>query len=319
VSGESTVGRFSDRVQAIGVLITPPALLTSLLYYFATVREQALFGYFGISTSVLDFSAQDYLTRSVGVMFLPLAATMFAGLAAVAAHIGLLASLETPPGRRHHRVLVRVITVVLATAAALLLTIGLVRLTNHRFITRSAAPAAIALGVGALVTEYTFIGPTRFRARRGAASPADERPPADESTADDPPPAPGRVPLFGRRLVIARRALVGGLLITAVFWATTLYADNRGAGVAKGIARDLATERGVVLYSVRRLEITGPGVHAVVLDDRSAAYRFRYEGLDLLIRSNGRLFLLPVGWRRGFGAAVVISDDPASVRLDFLT
>jgi hypothetical protein len=325
VTEESAANRFMDRVQALGVLITPPALLTGLLYYFATVREQAVFGYFGINPSMIEFSTREYLTRSVGVMFLPLAAVMFAGLAAVIAHVGLVAALDTPPARRRRHLIVTVTTTVLGVAAALLLTTGLVRLTNHHFITGSALAAAIALGAGALVAEYAFVAPGHLRARH-PPPPSAEPPPADAPPAGDPPtgdPPTGtsdRAPLFGPRLVIARRALVGGVLVIAVFWATTVYANNRGVSVAKNITDRLATERGVVLYSSQRLQITGPAVTRVDLDDRASAYRFRYDGLHLLIRSSGRLFLLPTGWRHGAGApAIVVTDDPASVRLDFLS
>ena len=319
---ENGLGRLASRLEILGALITPPAFLTGLLYYFATVRERAVFGYFGVDASMVDFSVQQYLTRAAGVMFLPVASALFAGLVAVVAHVGLVAATGLPPARRHPRRLVAGVTAALAAASALLLAVGLARLDGHYLVTRSAPRSAVALGVGALVCEYAFVVPDVLRARMRASRQAQDGQAQDGSgspPAGDEAPAP-KPPLFGRRAVVARRVMIGGLLLIAVFWATTLFADNRGTRTARTIAHNLPFDRGVVLYSTQRLQVRGPGVASPPIDGRSAIFRYRYTGLHLLIRSNGRLFLLPTGWARGDRyPVIVVADDPAVVRLDFLS
>ena len=40
------------------------------------------------------------------------------------------------------------------------------------------------------------------------------------------------------------------------------------------------------------------------------AYRYRYSGLRLLIRSGGKYFLLPGNWTRDAGTVIVLGDRP---------
>jgi hypothetical protein len=71
-----------------------------------------------------------------------------------------------------------------------------------------------------------------------------------------------------------------------------------------------------VIYSSKRLQISGPGVTVVELPAASAEYRFRYSGLRLLIHSGGRWFLLPEGWSRSNAATVILLRDDGDTRVD---
>lgn len=71
----------------------------------------------------------------------------------------------------------------------------------------------------------------------------------------------------------------------------------------------------MTLYSERPLHLGGTGVTETPLAGEDAAYRYRYDGLRLLIRSGGNFFMLPTQWTRQDGVAIVLRDDP-SVRLE---
>ena len=66
----------------------------------------------------------------------------------------------------------------------------------------------------------------------------------------------------------------------------------------------------MTVYTPQRLELEGDGVVERPLRGDDLAYRYRYSGLRLLIRSGGKYFLLPDSWTRGSGAAIVLADSP---------
>lgn len=90
------------------------------------------------------------------------------------------------------------------------------------------------------------------------------------------------------RLTALRRGLVIGVLVLATFWGIAVYAGQAGVGSAARTAAAPWTEAGAVIYSRQRLQISGDGVQVVELDDRNAAYGYRYNGLRLLAHTNSR-------------------------------
>jgi hypothetical protein len=107
--------------------------------------------------------------------------------------------------------------------------------------------------------------------------------------------------------------LVLSLGVLSGFWATSKYADALGRGRAKRLAGSLSIRPSVVVYSKQRLQL---GVREMRLDRRDSAYAFRYTGLRLLVRSGGKYFLLPDGWSRQRGVAIVLSDTD-ELRVEF--
>jgi hypothetical protein len=103
----------------------------------------------------------------------------------------------------------------------------------------------------------------------------------------------------------------------SLFWTVALYAEQRGRQVARSITRDVAQRtKVVVIYAKERLALSGHGVEVAALGLADSKYRYEYSGLRLLVRSQDRYVLLPVGWTRGRGSAYVLRDD-ADVRLEF--
>ena len=80
----------------------------------------------------------------------------------------------------------------------------------------------------------------------------------------------------------------------------------------------LSLQPQAVVYSAKDLQLDdGPDVKTELIDGEDSAFAFRYSGLRPLLYANDRWFLLPVGWRQGLGATVIVlHDDPAHVRVD---
>jgi hypothetical protein len=112
------------------------------------------------------------------------------------------------------------------------------------------------------------------------------------------------------------RALVGGLVAVTLFWWVGDFAAVVGRGLAYRVAGNAQSLPGVVIYSEKDLQISASGVGVTRLGGDATAYSFRYDGLRLLERSDGRLFLLPAGWRIDRGTMVIIPDD-GRVRVEY--
>jgi hypothetical protein len=120
-----------------------------------------------------------------------------------------------------------------------------------------------------------------------------------------------------RRPRLANVALVGALLIAALFWQTERLARLGGEALADDLKHNLADRLPeVTLLSAGRLHIDAPGVSEAGLEGGQSAYRFRYEGLYLLQRSGQKYFLVTDGWQRNQGRLLVFSDSD-SIRIEF--
>ena len=241
-------------IEMVALVVAPITLVTALLYYFGTIRARATYGYFGVDLSVLGLSNQDFISRSAGVAFRPIAVLLLMTAAATAL-VGLTRRLERGPRRR-----LTIVTWLVAVAAVLMLCCGVAGLFNY-LIAGSAMLAAFALGSGAVASEVAV---SLAGALRGGAS---------MSTA---------------RSVAVRRATVVGAVLVACFWATAAYAQEGGTILAKAIAGDLGRQPGAVVYSERQLQISGPGLQADPLGGENPLYRYRYSGLRLLIHGDDR-------------------------------
>jgi hypothetical protein len=126
------------------------------------------------------------------------------------------------------------------------------------------------------------------------------------------------VPVGSTQAELARRTALGFVVVLSAFWAIGDYGGEQGNTVAERVAADLREHgRGVVVYSLDRLYLTGDGVHVDRLDDTDAAYRFRYEGLRLLTDTSDSYILLPKGWTRRSGAPAFVVPKGAGIRADF--
>ncbi|MET0608165.1 MAG: hypothetical protein ABW045_05365, partial [Gaiellaceae bacterium] len=90
-AGDPVTGTRNLRALAsvVGAAAAPPTLVIALAYYFAVKRQEALALHFGVDTSVLGYSTQDYLLRGGDALFLALLFVSLTGLLAIAAHVFL--------------------------------------------------------------------------------------------------------------------------------------------------------------------------------------------------------------------------------------
>jgi hypothetical protein len=127
------------------------------------------------------------------------------------------------------------------------------------------------------------------------------------------------------RRTLSTAALVGmTVILVSLFWATAEYADTRGRDEAQRLARDLAVDPSVTIFSKQNLDINplAPGGGAVhdcaplrVEKLRTGAYRYAYSGFTMLVRSGDKYFLTPTPvnprtpWDPALNAVFVIPDD----------
>src|ERR687891_1139456 len=97
---------WSSVSEVITTFVAPTTLVGALVFYFGWTRTRAWWLYFGIDPSVLGFSNQDYVLRSVNALFPALLVVAIAA-AAVALGVGgpdpTLADIQTGPGGTHPR------------------------------------------------------------------------------------------------------------------------------------------------------------------------------------------------------------------------
>jgi uncharacterized membrane protein YidH (DUF202 family) len=268
-------------------VLAPAGVITAVLYYFGFLREQALFARFGVDLGSVGFSTTDYLVRSAGTLFVPLIVVLLGAVAAVLAHHTLdYVTTRLTPERR------RVVSLGLVAVAVLLLVAGVVGVQQRGDPAVGSLAGPVALGGGAILLQYAVdnAGPGTM--------------PAGVSSA-----------LTGTRTV--RHAATVALVLVSIFWATANLAQRRGVEAAKAIEKSLPVQAQAVVYSKERLQITGRGVEVATLDPSDARYRYRYNGLRMLLHSGDRWFLLPVGWTSESGDTVVLlPDDSPDIRVD---
>jgi hypothetical protein len=264
-------------LQILGAVIAPSTLLTALAFYFGWQRENALFSYFDIGPSMLNFSTQDYLLRSADVLFIPVGALLSVSLLAMWGH----ALIHHHP-HRHDRVR-RYGARVLVVLGAGLFAVGVVHAWGGLPFPAPFLLPQLSPGVGVALVAY---GLRLWRGR------------------------------INGRSSIASGVLVAMLIVLSLFWAAAEYAVALGTGRAQQMAAGLLERPEVLVYSKERLHIEARGVFETTIGDTDAAYRYRYKGLRLLLRSGGNYLLLPALWSRTDRSTVILPEMP-SIRLQF--
>jgi hypothetical protein len=269
------LGSVLQLVTAIG---SPIALGTALLFYFGWQRSQAEADALGFSVDVLGMAPQDFMLRSIPVLFFPMALLLLASLAAVWTHARLLRQLQRDRGRE------RVLHVadVLRWSWLLLLLVGVALLAAAPSLGRLLLPTFITLGVlgtiyGTILRQRATQDPTRTR--------------------------------------LAVTLLVAALVALLLFWQTERLARVAGEALAEEIGANVHALTAVTIYSPKKLQL-GPDITETRFAEPDSAYRYRYDGLRLLDHASGKYFLLPDQWTRERPRLIVIRDD-STVRMEF--
>jgi hypothetical protein len=278
-TGHMGVGSLPTPVQVLGALLAPPAAAVGLVLYLATRRQEMLLLHFGIDPSLLNYSVQDYLLRSADVLAVALLPAITLAMVAIAVHSWV--QQKAPSAR----------TLPLLQWGSLILrfagcTVFALALTSLLGVWRVLPAYAIAPSITISAALAAYGGVIQRRLHEGRVS--------DQFW----------VPW-------ARGILYFALIFIGVFLTTEDVAEALGRGRAELIGGALYQQRpGVILYSDRRLYISGPGVTESQLQPPgSEGYSYRYDGLRLLVRSGDRLVLLPSGWTVDEGNASIVRDD----------
>jgi hypothetical protein len=270
-------------------IVAPTTLLTGLFFYFGWSHAYWFFDYFGVNSTVLGLTTQDYLMRAVDGLFVPMTVVAVAGLIAVWVPVVL-------PERLTARLQVRIgqAATPVATAVGLLLVAnGLSRILWFTPLNRSLAVAPLCLGFGVLLLMYAMR--RRRRIREG----------------------PTRAVQPNWR-AFTEWSAVFVLAALSLFWAANDYSAAVGISRAQDFVRTMPGHPKAVVYSLRRLNLDAFGVREVPCQDAEAAYRFRYDGLVLVLQADDQYVLLPEQWTPALGRAIILPRND-SLRLEFVS
>lgn len=269
-------------LEIIALVVAPTTLVTALALYFGWVLTNSRASYFGLDASALGFSAQDYLLRSADALFVPLGTLIVLALGAVWLHAQTMRQLAG-----HHQRL-RLAARVAAVSGGVLFVLGVVSVFrplsfSPHYLFPSASP-----GIGVALLAYAMYLLDRLDVVEHSARLA---------------------PAMDARSPAVAVALIALLIVLSSFWTASSYAQALGRGRAARLAAGLSERPHVAVFAPKRLYIRAAGVVEQRLTGDDRAYRYRYSGLRLLIRSGRKYFLLPDGWTHANGAAIVLADS----------
>lgn len=290
-SPDSDAAALSRVLKIFGSVVAPATFLTALMYYFGRLEYAGLFSYVGADVTVLDLTFQDYLNNSVSGFTPPLIVVAVVTLLALWAH-QLLRAL--PAGIR--RIVWQALLPAATISGFILVSLALADLfVVPVFPVSFLEGRGLSLSVGILLLAYAA---RLFRLLRGERNPKRV-----------PRRAPGAVSMveWGAAFI---------LVSVGLFWAAGSYAIGVGMRYAQQLETALWSRPDVVAFSEKRLSLHGPGLREVNCQDPDAAYRFRYDGLKLMLQSGNQYLLLPAGWTHTNGAAILIPRSD-KIRLEF--
>lgn len=283
--GDSAVRSFAEWAV---VALPPTTLLTALAFWFGYVFTAARVDYLGIDVSTLGFSTADYLVRSIDALIVPAIVLLVVWLLVLGMHAVLWPVVVARPRTRTAGAGLVALTVLGVVAMALSLRFVFVALPAEVYLL-----PPVLLGAGSLCAAYGVRGMGAARQHRGM--------PARSGV----PGAPGK----------GARTIFTALVVISLFWGTSLYAGALGRGRAMSLEHHLTSRPSVTVYSKASLSLAPP-VRESRITTPEAEYRFVYTGLRLVIRANGKYFLLPEKWVHGTGAAIVLQES-SDIRFEF--
>jgi hypothetical protein len=266
--------------RVMGALLGSTTVLTAILFYFGWSRAYYFYDYLGVDSSLLGLSTRDYLQLSVDGLFVPLTVAACVAIAVLWTRARL--SAWHAGGR-----LPAAGALLMQVAGALLLVNGLSRVMVATAFNRPLAVAPLSLACGACLLVYglrRYRSGTRLRTSDLAAA--------------------------------VEWAVVIILVGLSLFWAANDYSAAVGRSRAQQLVSQLPTFPDAVVYSARSLSLSGHGIRGVRCADPDAAYRFRYDGLKLVLQSGDEYLFLPARWSTGDGVAVLLPRND-SIRLEF--
>ena len=289
-TGDAQVEVLPRLLTVFGAIVAPTTLLTGLLFYFGRLHITGFFRYFRVNFTVLDLTVNDYLIRSADGLFRPVGAVTVFGLMALWLNRVLVERLQ--PGTRQKAL--RFLVPGLVVLGVLLLGVALADLLDPGALIPSYPEAGgLGLAGGVLLLAYAAHLSRTFRRGTGAL-----RHRVAETTR------------------LAEWGLAFLLLSIGLFWAVGSYAIAVGTGRAEQLHAELAEQPDAVLYSQTSLRLAVVGVTEIRCEDPEAAFRFRYDGLKLILQSGGQYLFVSGDWSRENGTAVLLPRGD-TIRVEF--
>jgi predicted membrane channel-forming protein YqfA (hemolysin III family) len=267
-------------------VIAPATLITGLLFYFGYVSSRTFFLYFGIDVDVLGFSAQQFVMRSPGALFIPVMVLLLVAALLMVGHRVLRRRFaRAQPARQ------RTVIRIFAWSGVVLLAAGLVLAFSYALISNwelYSFATAVCLAVGAGLAAYAA---SLARVVSGGAQ---------------------------TRTVMVLLVIV---MIAGAFWSAATVAEWWGRGQARVLASDLSTLPGVVLDTTQRLYPGNDAIRSTQLlpdtAENKGRFLYRYYGLRLLVRGGDDLFLVPDAWDANASTLVIPLGDDTRLRYRF--
>ncbi|MFI6167056.1 hypothetical protein ACIBCN_09720 [Nocardia sp. NPDC051052] len=267
------------------------AAVTAVLYYFGWAYSRAFFGYFGVDVTMLSFSTQDYVLRSLNGAFYPATVTLFVVI--VLMTLRQLPEWHAIRSRRPRRTLRRWVALTGIVGATLLAAVLLAMLLSFDF-----GGARITLPL-LLIAGATLVGyagllrrkyPVLLRSRRRV---------------------PGTTAGFQ-----AQPLVLVALIALSYLWAVGAAADHQGHGDAqRAEAAHFVDRSSVLIFSTERLAIEGSGATVGEITAPGEKYRYVYSGLWLLASTPDRYFLIPQRWSVAQDRVFIVRDSD-TIRID---
>ena len=266
----------------------PSSLLVALFFYYGYARTLRLYGEFGITQDMLEFSTIDYIIRSIDVVFQFIFAVLLLLMVGIALHHGV--SYWYNNGRHP------LIKLWIARLCFLFAFVGccafapiVYRPGDNPWI--HPLYASFSLTASWLLVGYTVSLLHRVDTR-------------------------ARLWLdcwgfFGR---IARASFIAFFVIM-VFVSSGYYAKRVGYQHAERLVKYARSRPSVTIYSTKNLGFSDQGIQISELEHVAHGYRYRYSGLKLLLRAGRRYFLFPEN--RSPREGIILLREDNAVRFEF--
>jgi hypothetical protein len=272
-------------IGVVGLVVAPTTLVSTLCYYFGYVSTRTSMAHLGIDSDAIGFTTQDYVTKSVGVLYVALLTALVIGTVLV----GFCANVRRVARAGRHLVLLRRSAMVVIGGGVVAVVRGVAGVLYPTEVPDQIlwlTPVSLGTGAALLLLGFWMLRTTRI--------------------STDPQP-----------LAAAERGLLGvgiAVLVLALFWTTNIFATKAGEVEGTNIAGNLwFKESTVILDTPDRLVLPSQLVKEtpLTLKDSPQGETFRYECFRAIAVRGNRWVLMPANWRQQFGYTVLITADPA--------
>jgi len=267
-----------NALRLIATIGSPLAFGTAFLFYFGWVRARTQARALGFDSSIMNLSTADYILKSIDALYIPLVLLLIMALVLNRFHERLIVA----GGRQSRRrtILLRLASLLEKSWALwVLLGISLLPFASLRSV---SIPFSITLALLCFIYSKVLL----------------------KLATGIEPWSP-----FHKSLIMV-------LLAFVLFWDTERVARNFGEGYAALLVAEPQRLAAVTIYSAKSLEIGVPGVMETKLGRADSEYHYRYNGLRMLQRSDGRYFLINENWDPQKGRVVVLRETD-NLRMEF--